>query len=86
MYGTYVHTYLDILHGVEEQCWYLLPQPLVPGTVRCHALTGGGEVKVPLNDEAKAVASKRQECKYLLLLQILQYNESNMTAHILMIR
>lgn len=64
--------YFDGFQPLQEESWYLLPQPLVPGAVRGHALSGGREVKVPLYDEPEAIATQGEERKDLLLTQVLQ--------------
>ena len=62
-------THSKDIQGVEKQLWNLPSEPLVPHFVAVHVLPGRRNLKVPLNDETKAVASKREIREHVLVIR-----------------
>ena len=67
----YLGPYLHLGSSLYKERWDLLSQPLVPGTVRVDVLSGGGQIKISLYNEAEPVASEGKERKYLLCAELL---------------
>ena len=59
-------TNLETIESLQHQQRNLVEDILVPRTILVNILSGGGDLKICLDDKFEAVTSQRQESKYFL--------------------